>query len=450
MTATTAVVGALLKRVYDNTVYDGLNSRDDLMGMMPKVYDGDGSEFYTVHRTNGITNAMRFQDEAGALPTAQSQSWQNSVLTAKEWWGTLELSVKLIQSSKTNPGAFMEGFKSEVYGFANDAKRFFEIKLVGRGSGQLGVVAVVTAGSDSITLTDIADLRKFRVGQTFEVWDDINRAVGSAALDWDGAAATTMTVQSLNPANVEIITAENIVAGGLTAGGAGMPVVPLLSRTATTFREPMGLLGAISDRDPPGDDGAGGGSGLQNILAPFDADGNAQAGVQIWASPTLRNGGVLRPITEKLLQQGMDAVDIAGNGMVDTFITGYGTRLEYAIGQLNIRRNMNTPKIAGSTTGGFVASENNGGDYIEHAGIRMIPNRFWPSSVVVGCTWEAHCLKFWARPQWWEDGDGALRRSPTATTTYWAEQFALYNYLMKERNSFVRIEDVSSEELAVI
>lgn len=443
------MVGALLKRVYDNTVYDGLNSRDDLMGMMPKVYDGDGQEFYTVHRTAGVTTAMRFQAETTSLPTAQNQSWQNSVLTPKEWWGVMALSMRLIMSSKTNPGAFMEGFKSEVYGFANDAKRFFEIRLVGRGSGQLGVVAAVVSGTPgTVTLTDIADLRKLRVGEVIQIWDDINRAGASAPLDWDGAALFT-TIVSIDPATVSFTVADTT--GGVTPDpvAVGLPVIDNGVRTATVTFEPMGLLGAISDRDPPMDDVTGGGLGLQNIAATSDADGAAQTGVQVWTSPALRNGGALRPITEKLLQQGMDAVDIVGNGQVDTFITGYGTRLEYAIGQLNIRRNMNTPRISGSTSGGFVASENNGGDYVEHAQIRIIPNRFWPSNVVIGSTWEAHCMKFWARPQWWEDGDGALRRAPDETTNYWAEQFALFNYLMKERNSHVRIEDVSSEELAV-
>jgi len=451
--ALTTVVGALLKRTYDNVVHDGLNSRDDLMGRIPKEYAGDGQEFYTVHRTNG-TNSMRFQAETSQLPLTEFQSWTNSVVTPKEWWGTLALSVRLIMQSKTNPGAFLEGFNSEVYGFSNDVKRFMEIRLVGDGSGCMAKITSITEATNTVIVDDIADLRKLRKGQSLEVWTELDNDSAAVLHTYNAGGGTLLTVNTFAVGTTSFTTVEDITTGGTIAStptaAAGDPIVHAGARTAQTPFEPMGILGAVSDRDPPMHSGAHNSAtgGLQQILAPLDFDGSTQTGEQTWAATVFGNSGTLRPISDKLLQQACDAVEISSNGMVDVCIAGYGTRLEYMVGTSNIRRATNTNVTAARSGTGF--SENSKVEQFAQFGdIELIPNRYWPADKVACMTWNQHCLRFWAKHQWWDDGQ-ILRRSPQNKTEYQAEQFALYNYVMKERNAHSRIDDVTNNEIAVI
>ncbi len=448
MVALTTAVGELLKTTYENTAHDHINTKDHIVGLMPKDYDADGEEFVSLHRTGG-TNSMGFQAESTVLPTAGSQQWANGTITPKEWWGTLELSQRLISLSKTKLGSFLKGFDGEVYGFSRDFRRFLEIRIMGDGTGALGQVVLVTpTPNNALSFSTPIPLRKLYVGQKIVVWDTQGRNAAATELQWDNPGTTSeMTVQSINP-NVNSVVVDEAINAASALGVAGTGFLGQSgARTATGRLEIMGMDGAILDRDSPMEDVGQGGSGFQGIIAPSDFSGSANAnGEATWRSPTFRNGGTNRPVTESLLQQACDAVEIGSNGLVDTFVCPYGVRLDFALDQLTIRRNMNTPSLSGPNSPGF-SEDVDGGRFVQYGGYRIIPQRFCPANTVFALSWSRQGLKFWARPQWWDDGN-ILRRNWEGRTSYNAEMFSFLEYYLDERNAHARIEDVDGTEVA--
>ena len=452
MVAQVSDVGTkILKRMYANIVNDHLNSRDDIMGRMPKDYDADGQEFYKLHRVGG-TSSIRFQAENEILPTAGKQSWQNSIVTPSECWGTLSLTQRLIAMSKTNPGAFMRGFDSEIYGFSNDYRKFMEMILSGNGNGFWGRGDGSTdpvSTDTKITLRNVTECRRFTVGETIEAYD-VQDNTAAAKLNFT-TASTTAQIKSIDLVNKQIeLEAALDVGETLTAttfyGRAGM-------RTQTARYTFIGIDGAVDNRDTPLEQT----SGFQSIIAPFDADPadgitrtaqTAGTAEPTWASPVLQGTtpGTVRPISERILQEANDSVEITGNGMVDVYICPYSIRLDYAVGQLNLRRNVNTNRIAGQTSGGF-QEDTKAKDFVQYADLDVIPWRFCRENVIYAMSWDRQKLKFWARPQWWEDGN-ILHKAYGRTTGYEAEMFSLLAYCMEERNAHARIEDIEGTEIA--
>jgi hypothetical protein len=442
--ALTSNVSQILKTVYDTSVHDLVNSDATLFGRVRKEYGADGVEFKLAHRVGG-TGSMGYQSEGATLPTADRQRYLNSTVRPMEWWGTLKLSQKLISLSKTNKGAFMRGLSSEIEGFAKSARRQEEILFMGDGTSHLSTAGVTSDESeDTITLAtaNFADARKFTIGQECEFW----------TTGVQGAAADTVT-----NAGGGIVTAINLATGVITfadlAGVAdGTVWVSIaggrIAGTVDAANERLTCMGLdfIDDKDTPMENG----TGFQGIKAPLDAEDAANTGSNIselWASKVLSNGGTNRAITERLLQQGEDAVEIRSNGRVNVWVSPYGPRLEYAVGQQNVRRSVNTPKISGSTTGGFDEDVARG-RFIEYGGNIIIPNRFCRVNTMYGLTWSDIKLKYWAKMQWW-DGDGSIvRRAPLRTTHYEAEQFCFKDLCVGERAAHVRIEDVDGTDPA--
>jgi len=453
------VGGALLKRVYDDTINDMINSRDDVMGLMPKDYSSDGQEFYKIHRTAG-SPSMGFQAETDTLPTPSSQTWKNSVITPMEWWGTLSLTQKLISLSKTQPGAFMRGFDAEVYGFSRDVRKFFEVRIMGDGSGTLATSNEAPANAQAdLVLKYQSDVRRLVVGQELEIWAVREPTVTALRVTTGGIPI----ISAINPSTKTITLSANFAANTVADFDV---ITQRLSRTLTGRQTMQGIDGAVYDGSSPMEtvNTAFTGTGFQAIKSSLDWDGTAASSPNpTWSSPTFRNGavgtgdklesgaatvGTNRPITPRLLQQAMDAVEIGGNGQVDTYVCPYGVRLDYAISQLNIRRNVNTAAIAGQTTGGFTEDIKDQ-RYVQYANQRIIPNRFCRENVVYAMSWDRQMLKFWAKPQWWDDGN-ILRRSPASKTEYQAEMFAFLEYGVEERNAHARLMNIDDVEIATV
>ena len=444
MAALTSNVSQLLKTVYDTSVHDLVNSDATLFGRVRKEYGADGVEFKLAHRVGG-TGSMGYQAEGDTLPVGDRERYLNSTVRPMEWWGTIKLSQKLISLSKTNKGAFMRGLSSEIEGFAKSARRQEEILFMGDGTSHLSTAVGTTSsagvgGIMTLGTANIADARKFTIGQEVEFF----------TTGVEGATADPAT-------NGAFVSAVNLATGVITftdtTGVADSTFFPAIAKgriagTVDTANERLTCMGLdfIDDKDTPMENG----TGFQGIKAPLDAVDAANTGSNIselWASKVLSNGGTNRAITERLLQQGEDAVEIRSNGRVNVWVSGYGPRLEYAVGQQNVRRSVNTPKISGSTTGGFDEDVARG-RFIEYGGNIIIPNRFCRVNTMYGLTWSDIKLKYWAKMQWW-DGDGSIvRRDPDRGTNYLAEQFCYKDLCVGERAAHVRIEDVDGTDPA--
>lgn len=472
MAASTSVVGEILKTVYSDVVYDLVNTRHDMLGSIRKTFDADGEKQVMIHRTGGNAS-MRFQAEGGTLMTARSQLWQNSEITPKEWWGTIKITQRLISQSKKNKGSFVRGLESELKYFGDDAHKFWEVRLMGDGSGSLATVRGSAADGGGVgpqIHIDVWDARKFIVGELIEVWGasgadtttEEARDAGAAlqtikdsGASSDSEIGSTVTLNRI--ANVAAHASDSTLAtitltddadfgSGVTALDADGDVIAVAGTRASSARyDIMGLDGIVRDRDAYID------GNFQGINCIKTAQGAADTtGVSKWASQMFSNGGTLRPPTERVFQRAMDAVEIHANSQrINKWIMGYGARLEWAVGQQSVRRHVNTKSLSGAQGGGF--SENTtSGDYVEYGNVPMVPNRFCRPDVIYGTVWEDIEMYYWARQQWWDDDGSVIRRAPGRTTEYEAENFAIAEVAVGNRNAHARIEDVEHNEAQLL
>lgn len=461
MPAQVSTVGEIVKVTFKNVLTDMVQSRRDLFAMMRKKFDADGSSLTQLHRTAGISS-MRFQSGTAALPTATSQQYATSTITPKKWWGTISVDQELVDQSKTDVGSFIRAIESEMEFFAEDAYKYFEIRIVGDGSGGLaqpvnhaganggagGVVEYMGGlGSEGIYI-DIRDARKFTVGQIITVWS--SKQSGATQRTVDGSVTVQAQIYNIVPVPADaslaiILTVQAYTVSHTITANDWITVDG--SRESSTPYEIMGLTGAINDQDAYLNNST---NAFQGITSPYQEDGTTvnALGEPTWAS-YVSTSSTARPLDDVLLQEALDAIEIQSNGSADKILTGFGVRLKLAVGFQTVRRNVNTNTISGGTGMGF--SEDTKTDrYIEYGGRKIIPHRFLDPSLALVTDWKQHVLHFWARFQWW-DGDGSvLRRNPDGFPRFDAEHRATLEYMMMARNAHARIENLEHDELKIL
>ena len=125
-------------------------------------------------------------------------------------------------------------------------------------------------------------------------------------------------------------------------------------------------------------------------------------------------------------------------------LCSYGARTEFANSKLAIRRVVNTTAISGSTGGGF--NENEGsGDFVQYDGIRIVPSRFAPTSVISSAptatylAWNQDLIK---RYQWhgvkFIDDDGLTWRMSGRTPVFEAYLEHTYELVTFKRNAHAK------------
>ncbi len=297
--------------------------------------------------------------------------------------------------------------------------------------------------------------RRLSQGQTIAILS--TRESGAVGRTWNGSDAFAHQILAIEPsANepniafirlVEVVNvATDVVAGDWiiidgSRGGIGA------TTTDDKRFEIMGVDGAINDQDEYANAGS---NTFQGITSPVQEDGSTvnASGVQSWAAH-VDESTTSRPLDDLLVQKALDAIEIRSNGFPDKILTGYGARLKVGIGFQTVRRNVNTNTMTGATSPGF-KEDTRRGEYIEISGRPVIPCRFLDPSLALVTDWKQHCLKFWARFQWW-DGDGSvLRRAPDRSPAYEAEHRATLEYMMRMRNAHARIENVQHDELSIL
>ena len=443
VSAGTGKVDEILKRMYDSKPHDALNNKHNFFKRIPKEYNKDGKEIMDLHRTGG-TGSMGYQAERDALQAAGSQSWSNGTITPYDFWASLEISNRLVNQAKTSGGTWYTRFKSEIDGYIKDVMVRKEIYAFGGGDSKIGKIKAVS--NTTVTLDSSAadhmfqHARKARVGTRVEFFNgvsyaDTRRQNTSAAADSDFYATVSNVTISGTTAT---ITFDQDIDSWSTSAVANNDYMHFFrGRTATSSQTSPCLALLVNSTAYPAPSGT---SALQGI----DPATNSW-----WQSSVLSNSGTNRPITETLLQQAIDSAFIASGSEIDMFTCSFGARLDYAVGQLNLRRNMNTTQIAGATAGGFTENLKDETS-VQYGALTFYPSRFHEPNVINGLEMKDLCLYYWAPLTWWQDGAGMFRRAYDGSTTWMAEQFCYDAFVVRNRNHHVRVADVDESEVSVI
>lgn len=427
----TGAVSQVLKRTYASRPHDTLNSKHTFFKRVRKEYNKDGLEIQSLYRTGG-TGSMGYQGERDILQSPGQQSWANGTILPFEFWSNLALSVRFLSQSKTRTGAWYKRFASEMKHYVRDVMVRHELYAFGDGDGLIGQYTS-TAPTTTFVLANWQDARKVRIGTRIAFWNDVTYSGDTLYQDSGGATYATVTNVTLSGTTATVTLDQDVSAWSSPPAGSDYAFFHR-ARTASGSQTPPGLKMLI---------GVGAEKGTTNLQGLPVAS-------NFWQSGVLTNG-TNRPLTDTLLQQAIDVANIRGDEDIDFFTCSLGARLDWAVDELNKRRNVNTMRLAGETAGGFKERRETANSGLQYGEVTFFPSRFHEPNVVNGIRLADLCKYYWERLQWWEETPGAVfHKAYDSSTQMVAEQFCIDNFCVENRNHHVRIEAVEESEAPAI
>ena len=453
----------LFKTVQEGMVQDIFNSDDTFAGMVQKVDDADGRKILRAIRTGRISS-HGCQDPDAAMPVAQSATYRNPEIIYKDWIGVIRVNKSVIARSKGDKGSFVRGLVQNIKDMVTDSRDDWNRMLLGDGSGSIGFsnntnTTAGAAGTNAfILLSDVIsgnpiqpeDARKFAVGLRLHFWNS-NKPTTDGSTDTTQLKVGSVDSEGTTDGVEGEVYSINLTTGAIglvgTVGGATGAdiddpsttyyVTRKGARSRTISREFMGLNGIVDDGDPP----------MNQAEAADQLGLNALtvAANPTWTSHVDSNSGVLRPVTSRILTRAIDACKIRGGGRPTHFIVPFGVRMEYAETQGNVRRNVNTAVLSGTTTGGFrenVAAR----DFIEFNGIPFMPDKYAPQNTIIAADLNEVRFVRTAKPEWVDEDGSILRRSLDSTLSFEAHLYCAGNLMTFSRSSHAKIEDVQGDD----
>lgn len=406
------------KEKYVGIVNEVLNSKQQLWGWLDKVpADGGGTIstlntgsvgtttqrglHFTVHLGRNATGS--FQDPEANFPTSGNQQYVQGYMQGRTIYWPMQVSRAAIARTKSDDAAYARVMVEAAVRTGNDLRNELDRASYGDGSGTLGVLTstapTVASNTALYTLDNAQDLRKFYIGQVLSFYSNRTNGASLRTIITGGTATITTAVK---------VTAISTTAGTITVGVVGSGTLTAAytptagdviakasvdtsastitvngERTATTRYGMMGIDGIVLDCDSPME--SGGSAGLFGILAPTQygtatvnsqgAAGTANSGgYPTWSAYTNRSTSN-RAFNDALLMSLFDRPMIDYGERPNLITTSYGGRWEYVNSKLGIRRYVNTPALAGQTSGGFTENEDSKG-FTEFNDVPIVPGRY--------------------------------------------------------------------------
>ena len=302
ITLTTA--SSILKEDYQPAIADQLNNKTILMQRLQRnTEDFEGKRAYLplhVSRNEGIGA----RQEKGVLPTAGQQGYNAATWNMSYQYGRIEVSGPAMFSMKSDAGSFVRAVDSEVKGMVRDLSNDMNRQAFSNGSGALTLgTAIEPIGETTIA---VASTKYLRVGMKIDMITD--RTVSA-------------TGQSLS--NVEI-TAVNPSTNTFTVGAPGVSVATtaansVVARHGSYLNEMYGLDAVINDGNPYSS------VGVANTYGNID---RTVAANSWWQANRLAQAGAA--ISLDIMEQGIDAGELAGDGETTLILTDYVQYRKYA------------------------------------------------------------------------------------------------------------------------
>lgn len=193
---------AILKDLYVGPIIEQLNYKTYMIDKIERedpstVQFAGRKAIVPVHKSRNRGRGSR--GDAGTLPAAGVQGWEDAQITVKQHYQGIELSDLAIESTKSNEGAFVSLLDGEVKGAAADMRKDINRQVFGDGTGLLATVAATaTTTVGPITVDSIQYLH---VGDPVDVLrvTDGSTLAGSESNSVVGLDAANKTV-TLNTA----------------------------------------------------------------------------------------------------------------------------------------------------------------------------------------------------------------------------------------------------------
>jgi hypothetical protein len=238
--AVLSVLTDVLKNMYIGTVNEQLNNEiliNQILQLDSKSVDLEGLQAVVALHT-GRSSGIGTRSEMDTLPTTGNQTHKKAVYDLKYHYAVIQVSGQALQKTKSNVGAFLRAYESELSGIKNDVALDQARQLYGDGTG---VIAAIPAGATSATqtLTNAEPITHgyLHPGMVIDIGTTANpTATASAAVisDVNEAAGTIILTGSITTTNGDKITrAGNATASATKEIDAGLQA--LVSTAANTI-----------------------------------------------------------------------------------------------------------------------------------------------------------------------------------------------------------------------
>lgn len=281
---------AMLKDFYEGPVRDVLNSKTFLLSRL-KRDSRSWSGRQIVKPVNVLRNqGIGARSEGGTLPGAQEQGFATMKVTSKYQYGRFKVSGPVMASSRGDK-AFAPALGNSMKSLTRDLMNDLNRQIFNDASGVLCQVNGAVSNSTKVTV-DAPGARYLARSMKIDTYSA--RTGGSIGLN-------SVTISAVNSSVKFTLTA------AATATNNHFVI-----REDAYANELMGLLGIVD-------------TGLY-ARTLFNIDRNTQLD---WKANVLHNSGTNRSLTLALMQTGVDAAEIAGNGEIDFLAAHTSVRREY-------------------------------------------------------------------------------------------------------------------------
>ncbi len=177
MSLTLTTYDALLKRRYTSQKVQNLTEAErPLLARLKKdpSFSGSAMAVPLIHANPQGVAAQSLAIAQGSSSNIKSKAF---LITVGDYFGTVDISAKVMLASRDNPGAFLSSKTAETDGIYEQVSDNLHIHCWGNGGGSIGRRASIS--SNTVTLTDPTTVYAFEEGMTI-----------AASGDGDGSAGT--------------------------------------------------------------------------------------------------------------------------------------------------------------------------------------------------------------------------------------------------------------------
>lgn len=400
---TLANADKVLKEFYLAPVREQLNNAVKTLAQFEKNYeDIVGKRAYVpVHVTRN--SGVGARADGGTLPTAGNQGYDDSLVTLKHQYGRIKVTGPTIRASAKDEGAFIRAVDSEMKGVTNDLKRDINRQVFGTSDGVIATCGTTTTSAtiQLLAATSLTQMRQFEIGEVVDI----------------GTVASPTTI-----ASARTITAIDRSNKTITVSGA---TVSTVSGTHFVFRSGNGGSGASQVEV----------TGLRTQIAAsgtlFDVDPTAYP---VWASTVNSNSGTNRQLTEDLVQDLADNVEIESGSAPSLWVGSYGVVKSFGNLLATQKRFVNTVALKA----GWSGIELNTGA----TGAAMAKDRDCPANTLYAISPDKF-VEYRMANYDWADYDGRSLRNVAGEDAWEAFIVIDHEFATSQRNAHGVLQDLS-------
>jgi hypothetical protein len=362
-------VTSLLTDDFVPRLNDARNNSCPILGLIPSTSRRTAGKFIVepvmFGRNGEAFNAVR---EGGKLPDPKTTSALVYAYRWRQTFARLKIGGEVLRAANKDDVAFIGALDRDMQALSDDMSVDLARQIAqGDGSGRIAEVSA-TVDADTIDIRLNSNIESVSTCTTSPAQ---YLYVGSrlAIMPSNGASVrgvrtiSSIDSETVGPPSLARISFTANTPAGITAGDWLVKCSYAIADggsdvQSTSFRtEVMGISGIMSD------DGVLDGNGLATLPAgalsyvgtddftttsPANFQGVPVSAANSWNRGIVMTGnGVMRPITEALLQLAMSRIEEQNNGRVDMMYSGYGVRDAYGISLLGEKRFSNTTELRG-------------------------------------------------------------------------------------------------------